>query len=122
MRKLFALGALLLLAANLAIAPQPLWAFLTCAALLLLAVNASYRAGGRRGAWRRYGELAGSFLIASLAFGGAHALNVRVAELGWTATFFIMSLIGTTRRPGVWPHFFGNSWSSSWMPEAPAAA
>jgi len=74
----------LLLAANLVIAPQPLWAFLTGATLLLIAVNASYRAGGRRGAWRRYGELAGGFLIVALAFCAAMALRARVAELGWT--------------------------------------
>ena len=77
-------GALLLLAVNLVIAPQPLWAFLTGATLLLIAVNASYRAGGRRGAWRRYSELAAAFLIAALAFCAALALRARVAELGWT--------------------------------------
>ena len=32
------------------------------------------------------------------------------------------SSIGMTRRNSVCPHFFGNSWSSIWMPAAPAAA
>ena len=63
-----AFGAATLLAANLVIAAQPLWAFLTCATLLLLAVNASYRAGARRGAWRRSANSRGAFLIAALAF------------------------------------------------------
>ena len=26
-----------------------------------------------------------------------------------------MSMIGTTRLNGVWPHFLGNSWSSIWI-------
>ena len=59
-------GATMLLAANLVITPQPLWVLLTSATLLLFAVNASYRAGARRGAWRRMGEVAGAFLIAAL--------------------------------------------------------
>ncbi len=29
-----------------------------------------------------------------------------------------MSSAGTTRRPGVWPHFLGISWSSIWMAAA----
>lgn len=79
-----AFGAALLLATHMAIAPQPLGAFLTAATLLLFAVNASYRAGARRGAWRRYSELAGAFMIAALAICAVLALRARVAEFGWT--------------------------------------
>ena len=39
-----------------------------------------------------------------------------------TRIFRTMSAMGTTRRPGVCPHFFGNSWSSSWIAAAPAAS
>ena len=39
-----------------------------------------------------------------------------------TRIFFTMSSVGITRRPGVWPHFLGNSWSSSWMALAPASS
>jgi Domain of unknown function (DUF4153) len=79
-----AFGAVLLLAANVVTAPQPLWAFLAGATLLLLAVIASYRAGARRAAWRRTSELAGAFLIAALAFCAARALSLRVDAFGWT--------------------------------------
>ena len=30
--------------------------------------------------------------------------------------------VGTTRRFGVWPHFFGISWSSIWIACTPAAS
>ena len=41
-----------------------------------------------------------------------------------TATSILRTICstGTTRRPGVCPHFLGNTWSSSWMAAAPAAS
>ena len=33
-----------------------------------------------------------------------------------------MSAVGTTPRPGAWPHFLGNSWSSIWIAATPAAS
>ena len=39
-----------------------------------------------------------------------------------TLIFSTMSSAGTTRRPGVWPHFFGISWSSIWIAATPAAS
>ena len=52
---------------------------------------------------------------------------IRKFSLSWRAAaatliFSTMSCVGTQRLPGVWPHFFGNSWSSSWMAVTPAAS
>ncbi|HEY0267224.1 MAG TPA: hypothetical protein VGC16_10760, partial [Rhizomicrobium sp.] len=55
------------------------------AALLLLALNASYRDGAARARWRKGCEFAAAFLILALAILAAFALAARVSALGWTA-------------------------------------
>jgi hypothetical protein len=77
-------GSIALVAAHLTVMAQPLWAFLSAATLLLVAFNASYRAGARRGLWRRGSELAAAFLMVTLCVLAALALRSRVLELGWT--------------------------------------
>ena len=77
-------AAVALLAAHLLMTPQPVWLLLACAALLLAGFSASYRAGARRGLWRRISEFAAAFLIAALMVVAALALRERVLALGWT--------------------------------------
>ena len=43
-------------------------------------------------------------------------------RLGGDLIFITISSAGTTRRPGVWPHFLGISWSSIWIAATPAAS
>jgi hypothetical protein len=77
-------GAVALIAAQLFWMPQPLWALLSCASLLLITFNASYRGGARRSAWRRVCEITAAFALAALAVFAALALHTRVADMGWT--------------------------------------
>ena len=77
-------GAIALIAAQLFWMQQPLWAFLSCATLLLIAFNASYRGGARRGGWRRICEITAAFALAALGVFAAIALHTRVTDMGWT--------------------------------------
>lgn len=75
-----------MLAAKAFAAPPPATVALGCAALLLLAVNASYRGENVRGQWRRISEFLAAFVMAALVAIAALALHARVAEFGWTAS------------------------------------
>ena len=68
-------------------------------------------------------------LIADADTGYGGLLNVQRTVRGYEAAgvaatriFITISSAGTTRRPGVWPHFLGISWSSIWIAATPAAS
>jgi hypothetical protein len=73
------------LVANVLLAPVSLAMALGFAALLVIAINASYRDGAPRGAVRRASEFAAAFLVLGLVAVAAFALGARVAAFGWSA-------------------------------------
>ena len=79
-------GAAILLTTHLFFAPVGLSWSLGAALLLLAAINASYRGDAQKGRWRKDCEFAAAFLILALACIAAGSLQLRVDQLGWTAT------------------------------------
>lgn len=82
---LLILAAAALLVRHLLALPVSLAMALGCAALLLAALNASYRGEPNRGGWRKASEFIASFLLPALVAVAALALAARINALGWTA-------------------------------------